>query len=70
MTIREYELDKLLSFCRDRALSFEANYSESSDELELRVGGAGTAEYLYMKRVPSISYFISIWEEQNIKANE
>lgn len=56
-----FDLNKLLQFCREKSISFECSYSESSNELELNVYSAAPNERMYMKRVPSIDYFINAW---------
>jgi len=58
-----YNLNKLYDFARQNAVSFSLYYSEASDELELQIHSVAKAEEFYMKRVPSIDYFIEKWFE-------
>jgi hypothetical protein len=60
----KYDLNLLLQFCNEHALSFEANYQEGSGELELCVFGLSPSDYYYMKRVGTIEGFIKIWKEK------
>lgn len=56
-----YDLNLLINFAQENAVSFTASYWEASDELELQIHSAAKAEEFYMKRVPSIEYFIEAW---------
>jgi hypothetical protein len=58
-----YDLNNLIQFARENAVSFTVSYWESSDELEVQIHSAAKAEEFYIKRVVSIDHFIERWKE-------
>jgi hypothetical protein len=58
-----FDLNLLLKFCRKNALSFEANFCESSGELEVKLNSPFPAECYYWKRVSDIPTLIEFWHE-------
>lgn len=63
MIHRKYDLNKLQAFADENAVSFQANYCESSNELEITITSTAKSECFYMKRVLDVDYLISSWNE-------
>ena len=56
-----FDLNKLLDFAREHAVSFELYYSEPSDRLCLELIFAAESECMKFKGVPSVEYAIREW---------
>jgi hypothetical protein len=63
MADERFDLNKLLAFAKQNGVSISIYYWESSNELEIEVTSAAQSERFYMKRVPTVDYFIEKWNE-------
>lgn len=60
---RHFDLNKLIEFARNQAVSFTVTYEESGDVCEITINSAAKAECYYEKRVYNIDEFIKRWED-------
>lgn len=59
---KAYDLNRLVEFAKENAVSFTAFYQEGGNELSIEIHG-GKTENFYQKRVISIEHFIECWKE-------
>lgn len=62
--MRPFDLNKLRDFAASTGISLRVEFSEASDEYEVEVHSPAPEECLYMKRCPSVEYFILEWNKQ------
>jgi hypothetical protein len=58
------DLNKLIQFAREQAVSVTIEYWESDDTMSLRVSSAAPAEEYYEKRAMDVDSFIRHWYER------
>lgn len=64
----KYDLNKFLDYCKENELSFSLRYSEGSDLLEeIEIISPGKSECFYMKRAPTIDFFLEMYQEHMTK---
>jgi hypothetical protein len=61
--VRDFgDLNKLVKFARDNAVSVSINYSEAGDEMEIEVISASKDECYIEKRIIDVDWFIDKWK--------
>lgn len=58
------DLNKLVQFAREQAVSVTIEYWESDDTMSLTVSSAAPAEEYYEKRTMGVDAFIQHWRER------